>query len=304
VDDHALSRREDTTMSTETSDRDPPAEGLRLAPPPRVVSRDLARYLTLIYYQLPLALLGFGMIAFWANCGFGADVKSLLFLMPLRQTQGRVLRFEPTGTQMSAEAAPLEKAAPTGGGGNVPVEAVHFSYGTPSGGRRSGVCYALGEGEPAVPIVPTPQGRLTLDPGAVVPVEYVAARPGLARIRGTITGVHGLYALIILVFPGVGLLMLMRGRRLLRRLLPLLASGREDPPGEFGALEEGTPNVTLDRFPFSRLSVRDGQLRAPAGYLPKLCFTPLLALGCNVWYVWANAAEVFYPIKVLLHPGQ
>lgn len=290
-------------MGNETIDHDPPAEALRLAPPPRVVSADLARYLALIYYQIPLALLGLGLLAFWANCGFGADVKSLLFLLPLRQTQGRVLRFEPTGAQMAAEAAPLERAAPVGGGGNVPVEAVHFSYRTP-GGERGGVCYALGEGEPAVPIVPTPQGRLALGPGAAVPVEYVAARPGLARIQGTITGVRGLYALIILAFPGVGLFMLMRGRRILRRLLPLLASGREGPPGDLGALEAGTPRVTLDRFPFSRLSVCDGQLRAPAGYLLKLCLAPLLLLGCNVWYVWANAAEVFYPLKVLLHPGQ
>lgn len=293
-------------MSTRPSHQAPLSEDARLAPPPRVVSADLARYLTLIYYQLPLALLGLGMLAFWANCGFGADVKSLLFFTPLRQTQGRVLRFEPTGAQVAAEAAPLEKATPAGRGGNVPVEAVHFSYGTP-GGQRSDVCYALGEGEgegePAVPIVPTPQDRLALGPGAVVPVEYVAARPGLARIQGTITGVHGLYALIILAFPGVGFLMLMRGRRILRRLLPLLASGREDPPGEFGALEEGTPNVTLGRFPFSRLSIRDGQMQAPAGYMPKLCFTPLLALVCNIWYIWANAAEVFYPLKVLLHPG-
>lgn len=290
-------------MSTESSRQVPPDGGARLAPPPRVVSPDLARYLTLIYSQIPLALLGFGMIAFWGNCGFGADYRSLLFLMPVRQTVGHVTRFEPTGAQEWLGAAPLGPRDSFGKGDNAAVEAIYFSYRTPDGKRRSGICYTRGGGTPTAPVAED-HPTTTLNPGTAVSVEYVTARPEAARIQGTRTGIYGLHMLIVLVFPGVGLLMLIRGRRFLRRLMPLLASGREDPPGSLRAPEDAGMSIALTAFPFSRLSIRDGQLRAPVGYIPKLCFTPLLALVCNVWFIWANSTAIFYPIKVLLGHGR
>lgn len=293
-------------MTTKLSNNTTPSEEGHLAAPPRLVPTEVVRYLTLIYLQIPLALLGFGLIAFWGNCGFGADYRSLLFLLPLHHTHGRVLRFEPTGAREATGYASYGRYA-TVEGGDEPIEAVYFSYQTLDGKQRRSVCYTGGAsvfGSPLAPVGETAEGNLVaLNPGVGVPVEYVTRWPGTARVEGTHTGIYGLYMLIVLIFPGVGLLMLLRSRRFLPRFFSLLKSAPENPPGFLPDPAGVTQGITLSAFPFSRLSVRAGQFQAPAGYLPKLCFTPLLALVCNIWYIADNAKAIFYPLKVLLDHG-
>lgn len=283
----------------------------RLPPPPRVVPPALARYLSAATLSIPLALFGFFLIPFWGDCGFGADVASLLFLSAPRPASGVVTGFEPTGARVSAGSlSPTPHyalpAVPT-----VPVFAVRFSY-TPGGGaRRTGVCFA--DGSPARPGVPFavaagPAADFTgadlnppLTPGRAVAAETVAGRPGLARIRGTRTNLYEMHMLIVLVFPGFWLFVLVQARRYLRRALRLLAVGHEDPAG--GRLcdpADAARSVSLTRFPLDRVAVVGGGLGPPPGSPLKFWTAPLLALGCNVWYVWANSAAVFYPIKALL----
>lgn len=294
-------------MNTKFNNATAPSEDGHLAMPPRLVSTDVARYLTLIYLQIPLALVGFGLIAFWGNCGFGADYRSLLFLLPLHQAQGRILRFEPTGAREATGFASYGRYA-TVEGGDEPIEAVYFSYQDSGGRQQRSVCYTGGasvSGSAITPVGETAEGSLVaLNPGGSIPVEYVAQWPGAARVRGTRTGIYGLHMLIVLIFPGVGLLMLLRSRRFLPRLLLLLKSVPENPPGFLPDPEGVTQGITLSNFPFSRLSIRAGQIQAPMGYLPKLCFTPLLALLCNLWYIADNSKAIFYPIKALLGHGR
>ena len=294
-------------MSTKFNNDTAPSEDRHLAVPPRLVSADVVRYLTLIYLQIPLALVGFGLIAFWGNCGFGADYRSLLFLLPLHHTQGRILRFEPTGAREATGSASYGRYA-TVKGGDEPIEAVYLSYQDLRGKQQRSVCYTGGAsvfGSSLAPVGETAEGGfVALNPGISIPVEYVVQSPGVARVKGTRTGIYGLHMLIVLIFPGVGLLMLLRSRRFLPRLLLLLKSVPENPPGFLPDAEGVTQGITLSAFPFSRLSIRAGQIQAPTGYLPKLCFTPLLALLCNIWYIADNSEAIFYPIKVLLDHGR
>ena len=73
--------------------------GRHLAPPPRTVPPALARCLRAGLFSIPLTVLGVGLIAFWEECGFGADVQSLLFLSARSPATGVVTRFEATGAR-------------------------------------------------------------------------------------------------------------------------------------------------------------------------------------------------------------
>lgn len=283
-------------------------EDRRLPPPPRVISPALARYLRWASFNIPLTLIGFALVAFWGNCGFGADVESLLFLSHIIPTAGTVTRVEATGAREVVGSISPTPHAVVPDVPSVPVYAVYFSYALPAGSRRHAVCYAFGsQSTPAVAFAggTGDQADLPLTPGTPVMVETVDGGR-FARIRSTRTNLYELHMLIILVFPGFGVFLLLAARRYLRRALPLLATGKEDPAkGQILNPEDATQGIPLTMFPFNRVRARDGVLQVPPlGMWVKIWIAPLLALVCNLWYIAGNAKEVFYPLKALLELGR
>ncbi len=282
----------------------------RLPPPPRTVPPALARYLRWACFNIPLTIIGFTLIAFWGNCGFGADVESLLFLSRITPATGTVTGFEPTGARVSAGTVSPTRHYTAPDTPSVPVYAVYFAYTAPAGRRHTGVCFADGllnnpslpAAEAAAPVADFTDASLpALTPGTPVVVETVD-RGRFARIRGTRTNLYELHMLIILVFPGFGVFLLLAARRYLRRALPLLATGQEDPAARgIGNPANAARSISLTTFPFNRVRARDGVLQVPPlGMRLKIWITPLLALLCNLWYIADNAKEIFYPIKVML----
>lgn len=289
-------------MSLQHTQRQP-CGGRRLPLPPRTVSPALGRYLRATVLPIPLALFGFGLIVFWGNCGFGADIESLLFKPPLRLTAGTVTRFEPTGARESTGTLPLTPHYALSAVASVPIYAVYFSYAPAQGAHRTGVCFANGlKSRPNMPVAEAAgdEGDLPLAPHTTVTVETVAGQPADARIRGTRTNLYEIHALIAFLFPGVGLLVLVQGRRYLRRALRLLALGQEDPAGRLSDPANAAQCVSLAVFPLNRVTVSSDELQPPPNSTFRLWGLPLLALGCNLWFIGANAKAIFYPIQVFL----
>jgi len=81
----------------------------------------------------------------WIWCGFGADVKAVLFLAPKRTVQGVVTRIEATPFREGSGSSP--------GPGKYsslstrPIYAVRYAFVLPSGRRLSGVSYGPGDPE-------------------------------------------------------------------------------------------------------------------------------------------------------------
>lgn len=282
----------------------------RLPPPPRTLPPALARYLRWASFNIPLTLIGFALVAFWGNCGFGADVESLLFLSRITPAAGTVTRVEATGTRVGVGSLPPTRHYAVPDTPSAPVYAVYFSYTAPAGARHTGVCFANGSpnntnapvAEVNAPIADfTDAGPPFLTPGTSVVVETVD-QGRFARIRGTRTNLYEMHMLIVLVFPGFGVYLLLAAGRYLRRALPLLATGQEDPVRtQIGNPADATLGISLTTFPFNRVRARDGVLQVPPlGMRMKIWIAPLLALLCNLWYIADNAQGIFYPIKVLL----
>lgn len=276
----------------------------RLPPPPRTIPLALARYLRWACFNIPLTLIGFTLVAFWGNCGFGADVESLLFLSRTTPAAGTVTRTETMGAREVTGSISPSSRYRVPDVPSVPVYAVYFSYALPAGSRRKAVCYALGsQNAPDVPLAggTGDEADLPLTPGTSVMVETVD-RGRFARIRGTRTNLYELHMLIVLVFPGFGVYLLLGAGRYLRRALPLLATGQEDPVKEqIVNPADAALGISLTTFPFNRVRARDGVLQVPPlGMRMKIWIAPLLALLCNLWYIADNAKEVFYPLKALL----
>ncbi len=283
---------------------DEASEDRRLPPPPRVIPPALARYLRWASFNIPLTFIGFTLIAFWGNCGFGADVESLLFLSHITPAAGTVTRIETTGAREATGSISPTPHYTVPDVPSVPVFAVYFSYALPSGPRRHAVCYALGSADtPSVPLAEGAEGQadLPLTPGTPVTVETVD-QGRFARIRGTRTNLYDIHMLIVLVFPGFGVFLLLGAHRYLHYALPLLATGKEDPAtGGIGNPADAGRSISLTTFPFNRVRARDGVLQVPPlGMRMKIWIAPGLALICNLWYIADNAKEVFYPLKALL----
>lgn len=303
-------------MPPETGAQDGRDQDRRLPLPPRAISANLSRYLTAATFQFWAGAFGFLLLPFWSTCGFGADVESLAFQARLRPATGVVTRFEPTGARVGFGSNPRGHQAPDPR--TVPIYAVYFSYMPAGGARRAGVCFAPGAFDHtsvpfAEPLPPSgdfeePPPNPPLTPGAAVSVQTVAGWPGLARIRGTATNLYPLPALIIAVFPGVFLLMLLRGRAVRCGFLHLVAVGREDaargllvaPAAEDTLADPAARDTALNSGALRRLVVQGDTLLPPPRWALRCCAWPLLALACNIWYIGTHAKTLFYPFKALL----
>ena len=283
---------------------DDAGEERRLPPPPRTIPPALARYLRWASLNIPLTLIGFTLIAFWGNCGFGADVESLLFLSRTTPAAGTVTRTETTGAREVTGSISPSSHYRVSDVPSVPVYAVYFSYALPAGSTRKAACYALGSSSaPGVPLAggTGDEADLPLTPGTPVVVDTVD-QGRFARIRGTRTNLYEMHMLIVLVFPGFGVFLLLGAVRYLRRALPLLADGQEDPvKQQIVSPADATLGISLTTFPFNRVRARNGVLQVPPlGMRIKIWIAPLLALFCNLWYIADNAKEIFYPLRALL----
>lgn len=269
-------------------------EGARLMPPPRLVPAGLPLYLLLLASQFGWLFLGIGMLAFWFNCAFGADVKALLFLAPPPTASGTVTGFEATplieGTGTSYIAGNLRHATST-----QPIFAVHYAYPLPGGGTGRGTSYQ-GASLEGGPMVETPTVVAPVAVGLKVPVQYVRAFPSVSRIQGMRSNVYPLYALGVLVFALAGAVMLRPALKNLRRVRFLLESGVED--AEHKNLEDPAgrlPVLSLEG-PFVRwLGIRDGQMHPPGPLQwAKVLLIPIGGLTVNVLYLWHYWGGIVY----------
>ncbi len=278
-------------------------------PPPRPVPEGLPLYLLLLASQLGWLFLGMGMLAFWFNCAFGADVKSLLFLVPPPTVSGTVTGFEATplieGTGTSYVAGNLRHAT-----GAQPIFAVHYTYALPGGGTGRGTSYE-GASLEGGPMVETPTVVAPVAVGLPVPVQYVRAFPSVSRIQGMRSNVYPLYALGVLVYPlyalGVlvfalaGAAMLRPALKNLRRVRFLLESGVED--AEHKNLEDRTgrlPALSLEGPLVRWLGIRDGRMHPPGPLQwAKVLLIPIGGLAVNVLYLWHYWGGVVYTFHCL-----
>ncbi|AMR28503.1 hypothetical protein A0257_16325 [Hymenobacter psoromatis] len=283
-----------------------------LAPPPRPVPAGVVLYLLLLASQPGWFFLNFGMLLFWFNCAFGADVKSLLFLAP-QHALGTVTSLKVTpileSTGSSSSAGGLHRDY-----GIRPIFAFQYTYALPGGQLRRGTSYVghynpsdagedlrdglLIEGASA----DTTGGYELVKSGSKVWVEYVGFLPAVSRIRGMHSNVYPLFTLGVLVFAVIGVVLLRPAAKNYRRIQFLLRSGVEDaahanlddPAGQLLSLPISPP---ADKW----LGIREGQLHAPRllRWLPVLLI-PLGGLLVNGLYCWQHWAEISYTWHALV----
>jgi hypothetical protein len=153
----------------------------RLGPPPRQVPLLVRCHIMFGgFAQAGWFFFGFGMIFFWGfalNCEFASWFT---FRGETRTAPGVVTRSEHAGFS-------------EGGGKHrkgTPVYANHYTFTAPGGRECSGCSYALGR---------------QLPPGASVTVEYLAGDPAASRIEGMRIKPLGGWAVLVVLFPLIGL---------------------------------------------------------------------------------------------------
>ena len=275
-----------------------------LDPPPRPVPWQTPLYLILLTTQIGWLLLVTGWL-FWNYCAFGADVKGVLFRAPLRSVTGKVARVSQTGLRESSGAAVSSNATHVP---SRPIYAVRYTYLLPAGGTASGTSYTGGD-ESGLDSTeangPAAETEWTLQPGMIVPVEYVRSHPTLSRVRGMRSNVYPLWVLISLAFPLGALLFMWPGLRSYRRVRFLLGSGVTDKEGK--SLED--PAGRLQPLPISGppagwLGIRDGQLHAPN--VKGVCLAlllPVLALLANGLFIHSEWTQIVYTWHAILTGG-
>jgi Protein of unknown function (DUF3592) len=142
-------------------------------PPPRPVPLSL-RILNFfnITAQVGWFVLGFGMVFFYVF-GTNADLSVITFREPEGQAVGRVTKIEETGASENEQR----------------VEAAHYEFSV-AGRPFSGTSYATG-GTPAE--------------GADVTIEYDEDDPARSRIAGMRRAMFGPWAMLVTIFPLIGL---------------------------------------------------------------------------------------------------
>jgi hypothetical protein len=132
------------------------------------------------FAQIGWFIFGFGMIFFWAFAG-NADFSVVTFRGDIAQTSGKVTRVEETGASEN----------------DTQVTAHHYQYSV-AGQTFDGTSYTTGAG-PNV--------------GEEVTVEYASSNPLRSRIEGMRRAQFGPWAVIVSIFPLIGLLLLYFGTK-------------------------------------------------------------------------------------------
>jgi hypothetical protein len=132
------------------------------------------------FAQIGWFVFGFGMIFFWAFAG-NADFSVVTFRGDIATTSGKVTSVEETGASENES----------------PVKAHHYQYSV-AGQWLQGTSYTTGGG-PSV--------------GEEVVVEYASGNPLRSRIEGMRRAQFGPWAIVVSIFPLIGLLILYFGGR-------------------------------------------------------------------------------------------
>ncbi len=277
-------------------------EDVKLVPPPRPVPPGLPVYLLLLASQFGWLFLGVGGLLFWFNCAFGADVKAPLFLVSPPATSGTVTGFEVTplieGTGTSYIAGHARYATSTQA-----IFAIHYSYALPGGGTERGTSYEGASAEDGPALMAGQTGE-PVAVGLKVPVQYVRALPSISRIQGMRSNVYPLYALGVLVFALVGVVLLRPALKNYRRIRFLLTSGVEDAGHQNLQDPAGRlPSLPLEG-PFVRwLGIRGGQFHAPGAVMwMKVLFIPAGGLLASLSYLWHHWGAILYTWHSLIGP--
>lgn len=284
--------------------REPQGDQLcKLTPPPRTVPVGLTAYLLLLASQLGWLFLSIGMLAFWFNCAFGADVKTLLFLRAPLTTTGTVTSFEVTPLVESTGSTPSV------GGlhrdyGTQAIFAVHYTYAPPGSGVKQGTSYE-GASVEGGPMVETPQVVAPIEVGLQVPVQYVHAFPSVSRVEGMRSNVYPVYVLGVLVFACIGVVLLRPALKNYRRIQFLLKSGvedtkrrsLEDPDGHLLSLPLEDPALRW-------FGIREGHLHPPGLFSwMKVLIIPLGGVITNSFYLWHHWKSIAYTWHTLIAGG-
>jgi hypothetical protein len=143
--------------------------------------------------QIGFFLLLFSTPFFWMFAA-NADLSPLLYRGRLEQAAGRVVRVADTGASE----------------GKVRVRRVEYVFRAPGSGDQHGRSYVTGSAP---------------GPGEAVVVQYPTGRPQFSRIEGMRRSMFGPGALVVLVFPLVGLVLAGFGVRHGMRRARVLAAG-------------------------------------------------------------------------------
>ncbi len=192
--------------------KDVSSSAMQFTPPPRHVPLSLRIVNTFNgLAQAGWAIFGFGMIFVWVFTA-NADFSFLNFRGPYEIAIGRVTRVEKTNASENKQ----------------PIHAHHYEY--PVGLMRlSGTSYATGR---------------ELSSGEVVTVEYDGADPTRSRIEGMRRAMFSPFVLFVVIFPLVGLGILIPSTIMGRRRSSLLRNGYFTT----GTLKSKSPtNMTVNR---------------------------------------------------------
>jgi hypothetical protein len=145
--------------------------------------------------QFGWSFFGFGMVFVWVFLP-AVDVTSWYrFRGPLETASGTVTAVEKAGMTEN----------------DVEVCRVRYAFAAPGGARHEGVSYVRGERF-------RPEERVT--------IQYRAGEPSVSRIRGARSAPLPIWAALVLVFPGVGLVFIAAGLRRGLRANRLLRDGK------------------------------------------------------------------------------
>ena len=150
---------------------------------------------------------GFGMIFVWVF-GFNTDPTAWLdFHGDLEEIQGVIIRCEDTGASQGGSKHSK----------GTPIYAHHYEF-EAAGQRHEGVSYSVGRES---------------SPGKKVTVEFPPGRPARSRIKGMRTAMFPIFVLFVVLFPVIGLCLMLSGFRKGRKAVRLLANGEQ----AFGVLK-------------------------------------------------------------------
>lgn len=172
-----------------------------LARPPRRLPLSLRLRLLFggLSNQIGWVVFGVGWIFTWIFAG-NADLSGLHYLGEVEQARGTIVAREKTSA--------TEGGSDTSDGD--PIYRHDFEFVGPGGQERSGSSYSI-------------QAR---DVGSEVTIEFPADAPEVSRIQGMRSALFPPWVLLVLLFPGVGLLLIGNGLRRGWRASRLLARGR------------------------------------------------------------------------------
>lgn len=188
----------------------------RLGPPPRRVPAGLTLR-TLLGGSLGVSgwfVLAIGTPFFWGFAMNAEVLSPLLFRTGVTRVEGRVLKVAETGASTSG----------------VSIYSVAYAYRDAAGAEHTGRSYSSGP--------PKLEATAT--------VEYLRLRPQWSRIEGLRRGMFGPGALVVLVFPGIGVALIGIALHSGRKTLRLLAQG-QIAQAQFVSAEE--TNMKIDGRP-------------------------------------------------------